>query len=74
MFTARFHFRNSGVTGRIVTLKFVQDSQDIIKHFLIVMERDLFCFFVFDVDGARILASESVYDDDGSTYYVVKEE
>ena len=38
------------------------------------MERDLFCFFVFDVDGARILASESVYDDDGSTYYVVKEE
>ena len=26
------------------------------------------------MNGARILASESVYDDDGSTYYVVKEE
>ena len=33
----------------------------------------MFRFFVFDVDGARILASESVYDDDGSTFYVVKE-
>ena len=25
------------------------------------------------MNGARILASESVYDDDGSTFYVVKE-
>ena len=32
------------VTGRNVTLKFVQGSQDIIKHFLIVMGRKLVSF------------------------------